>query len=97
MSTFCVSATAANGIAAGNDQTGNGSRERPWATIGHVRMAAANGDTVYLNDGVYSPSDGVYAPAKTLEINIDGAKGTTSLITPTAKPPPTASGSMAHG
>ncbi|WP_159350360.1 beta strand repeat-containing protein [Roseomonas harenae] len=122
MSSFYVSATAANGIAAGNDQTGNGSRERPWATIGRARMAAANGDTVYLNDGIYSPSDGVYAPAKTLEIsnsvswmgvrdygatirgvagqsrvvgisedqagtvtfgkiNIDGANGTTSLIT----------------
>jgi hypothetical protein len=122
MSTFYVSATAANGIAAGSDQTGNGSREHPWATIGRARIAAANGDTVYLNDGVYSPSDGVYAPAKTLEIsnsvswvgvrdygatirgvagqsrvigvsedqagtvtfgkiNIDGANGTTSLIT----------------
>jgi P pilus assembly chaperone PapD len=62
MSTFYVSATTANGIPAGNDLTGNGSRERPWATIDRANAAAGNGDTVYLNDGVYSP-------AKTLEIS----------------------------
>jgi hypothetical protein len=62
MSTFYVSATAANGIPAGNDQTGDGSIERPWATIDRANAAAANGDTVMLNDGVYSPT-------KTLEIS----------------------------
>jgi hypothetical protein len=59
---FYVSATAANGIPAGNDQTGDGSIERPWATIDRANAAAANGDTVMLNDGVYSPT-------KTLEIS----------------------------
>ncbi|WP_043833943.1 Calx-beta domain-containing protein, partial [Muricoccus aerilatus] len=62
MSTIYVSATAANGIPAGNDTTGDGSRERPWATIDKANAVAANGDTVLLNDGVYSP-------AKTLVIS----------------------------
>ncbi|WP_424134964.1 Calx-beta domain-containing protein [Roseomonas chloroacetimidivorans] len=56
MSTFYVSGTAANGIPAGNDATGDGSRERPWATVERANAAAANGDTVFLNDGVYTPA-----------------------------------------
>jgi Ca2+-binding RTX toxin-like protein len=56
MSNFYVSGTAANGIPAGNDATGDGSRERPWATVERANAAAASGDTVYLNDGVYTPA-----------------------------------------
>jgi Ca2+-binding RTX toxin-like protein len=56
MSTFYVSAEAANGISAGSDVTGDGSRERPWATVEKANAAAANGDTVYLNDGTYTPA-----------------------------------------
>ncbi|WP_159351486.1 Calx-beta domain-containing protein [Roseomonas harenae] len=59
MSNLYVSGTAANGIPAGNDATGDGSRERPWATVERANAAAANGDTVYLNDGVYTPATGL--------------------------------------
>ncbi|MFH5948346.1 hypothetical protein [Roseomonas xinghualingensis] len=62
MTTFYVSAAAVNGIPAGNDLTGDGSFERPFATIDKANAAAADGDTIKLNDGVYSP-------AKTLQIS----------------------------
>jgi VCBS repeat-containing protein len=62
MATYYVSAVAANGIPAGNDQTGDGSKERPFASIEAANAAAKDGDTVMLNDGVYTP-------AKTLDIS----------------------------
>jgi hypothetical protein len=62
MATFYVSAAAANGIPAGSDQTGNGSRENPFATIEQANASAKDGDTIMLNDGVY-------IPAKTLEVS----------------------------
>ena len=62
MATIYISAASANGIPAGNDLTGDGSIERPFATLDRANAAATDGDTIKLNDGVYSP-------AKTLEIN----------------------------
>ncbi|WP_376092724.1 hypothetical protein ACE7GA_24195 [Roseomonas sp. CCTCC AB2023176] len=56
MSTIYVSASVANGIPAGNDRTGDGSLERPFATLERAHGAAQSGDTLMLNDGVYSPT-----------------------------------------
>jgi parallel beta-helix repeat protein len=38
----------------GNDVTGDGSEDNPWATINHAIGQAASGDTIIVHDGTYT-------------------------------------------
>lgn len=40
----------------GNDSSGTGSAQAPWATIGHAVSQTKPGDTVYVGSGVYNES-----------------------------------------
>jgi hypothetical protein len=65
MPTLHVSKTATNGYGVGNDTTGDGSKASPYLTITKAFItAAANGDSILVNDGIYTES-GFLNPTKT--------------------------------
>lgn len=54
MTTYYVSQTATNGYVVGADANAGTSKAAPKLTLDAAMTAAANGDTIILNDGVYT-------------------------------------------
>lgn len=67
--TVYVSASAANGIPAGNDTTGTGTIGAPWASMTKAFSTATSGDTIMCNDGTYSAATTYAISAKSFTIN----------------------------
>ena len=44
-------------VALGGDDTQEGSRDHPWATLNHAAETVGAGDTVYVKGGIYSLTD----------------------------------------
>lgn len=53
MATYYVSKSVANDYAVGNDSNNGTSKSTPWLTISKAVATAADGDTVWVNDGTY--------------------------------------------
>jgi autotransporter passenger strand-loop-strand repeat protein len=56
---YYVSNSAANNIPAGSAD-GSGSKASPFLTLEQALRVARDGDTIYLNNGAYSPASGDY-------------------------------------
>lgn len=67
--TVYVSASAVNGIPAGNDTTGTGAIGAPWASMTKAFSTAVSGDTIMCNDGTYSAATTYAISAKSFTIN----------------------------
>jgi len=58
MTIYYVSNVASNGFVVGNDSNDGLTKATAFLTFGKANASAANGDTIYFNDGTYLSSDG---------------------------------------
>lgn len=56
--TYYVSQSTANGYAVGNDTNNGTAKSTPFLTVMKAHTAAASGDTIVINDGLYLTGDG---------------------------------------
>ena len=69
MATRYVSQTATNGYSIGVDSGVGTSKSSPWLTVTYALLNASAGDTIVINDGIYTDAGGFFSVTKTLTIN----------------------------
>lgn len=57
MATYYVSKSNDNSCVVGSDSNNGTSRTSPWLTLAKVSASAADGDTIYVNNGVYTDAE----------------------------------------
>ena len=57
MATYYVSKSTHNDCAVGSDSNNGTSKLTPWLTLAKVSASAADGDTIYVNDGAYADAE----------------------------------------